>query len=230
MAVEKGQNVLLQIGDGGAISLTGTIYSVNDTAGVYTLERSSGDFVAANVAVGMAVHATGFVTNGSPFHGIVTAVATLAVTIQQVLDDDGNPKTLVDEAAGPSVTLKFEKFNTLKGQDNTEMSIAMGEIDASTKDTGIWGASLSGTARMTVTANGKVNWPDTNGLKKTFDKLATEEEEMLHWLKLLQNDAGDYWFGLFAVTNAQISGAKDGATSYQLAFANKSRPRRVLAA
>lgn len=230
MAVEKGQEVLLKVGDGGS-AISGTIYSVAETTGVYTIVRSSGDFTAASPAieVGDVLHVAGFTTNGSLFHGIVSAVAALAITITNVIDADGNPLTPVDEAAGATITLTYETFNNLKGQDDTQMAVSMGEIDASTKDTGIWGASLGGTARMTITANGKVNWPDTNGFKKIADELHSEEDEMLFWLKIVLNTTGDYWFGQFTVTNCQIGGAKDGATTYQLSFANKTRPRRVLA-
>lgn len=227
MAVEKGQRVLLKVGDGGAVPITGVIYALADTAGVYTIHRSAGSFTG--LGVGGLIHVTGFVQAAS-FHAIISALDTDDITFVNPVDDDGNPIVITDEAEGPSVSIVYETFNTIKGQDDSQMAIAASEIDASTKDTGFWGSSLSGTARMTVSANGKVNWPDTKGVKKIADKFNAGGDDITAWLKLVLNSAGDYWFGKFAITGANIGGAKDGPTTYQLSFANQTRPSLVYAA
>jgi len=227
MAVEHGQNCLLYVGAGTYTAITGTIYSVNETAGVYTIERTSGDFTAAAIAVGQLVHAAGFVTNGASFHGAVSAIAALAVTIKAVTDDDGNDVTLVDEAAGPSVTLNFETLTKLKGQRDTRAAGAGNSIDTSSKDTGGFGASIAGTRRQTITVSGVVNWRDTTGWEKL----------RVHWVdgtrpycKLVLNAAGDLWYGKYAVTQFDGGGSNESPTEYSLTLENSIKPKYLQAA
>lgn len=220
---EKGQNVLLFVGDGGAITFTGTVHSIVGATGGGTISRSGGSYVTDGYAAGMVLHVTGFTTN-EEFHGIAATVGASDITLSNVVDYAGNPIDLVDEVAGDSVTIIGEAFNLVRGQDDTGGAIAAGAIDASTKDTGKWGASLSGTNKMTVTANGKVTWPDTNGVMRILEEM---EDQGLVWLKLVLNIAGDYWYGQFANTSLNVSGAKDGATIYNLTFENKLRPKLV---
>lgn len=220
---EKGQNVLLFVGDGGDVSFTGTVHSVVGATGGGTIHRTAGSYITDGYEQGMVFHATGFTTNGD-FHGIISSVAATDIVLSDVVDDIGNPKDLVDESAGDSATLVGEAFNLIRGQDDTSEQIAATAIDASTKDTGKWGASLSGTNKMTVNVTGKVTWPDSNGVRRVLQEM---EDQGLVWLKLVLNIAGDYYYGQFANTGLNIGGAKDGATTYQMSFENKLRPKLV---
>lgn len=220
---EKGQNVLLFVGDGGLVSFQGTNYSVVATTQGGVVNRAAGSYVTDGYLEGMVFHASGFADNGE-FHGIIEEVTATDITLSNVVDEVGNPKVLVDETAGDNVTLVGEKFNLIRGQDDTSEQISADAIDASTKDTGKWGASLSGTNRQTVTVNGKVTWPDSNGVRRV---LAEMEDQGLVWLKLVLNIAGDYYYGQYANTGLTIGGAKDGATTYQMTFDNKLRPKLV---
>jgi predicted secreted protein len=221
MAVEHGQNCLLYVGHGGT-EFTGTVYSLNDTAGVYTFERASGSFVTDLVAVGNLIHIEGFTTNGASLHAIVSAVVALSVTIGSVVDDDGNPVVIVDEAAGASITYTRETFNKLKGQKDTRMAGAGNSIDTSNKDTGGFGASIAGTRRMSISVSGVVNWRDTNG----WEKLRPHWENGTRpWCKLVMNAAGDIYFGQFAVTQFDgAGGSNESATEYSLTLENAIKP------
>jgi predicted secreted protein len=224
MSVEHGQNCLLYVGAGTyAATASGTVYSVNETAGVYTIERSSGDFTAlSGAAVGQLLHVLGFTTNGSSFHGIIKAIATLAVTIESVVDDDGNDVTLVDETAGATITLNFESFNKVKGQRDTRLTGAGNSIDTSNKDTGGFGASIAGTRNQNGTVSGVINWVDTNGLEKLR---VHWRDGTRPWCKWVLNAAGRMWFGQYAVTQFDEGGSNESATEYSLGLANSIKPK-----
>jgi predicted secreted protein len=226
MAVEHGQNCLLYVGVGTYVTVTGTGHALNETAGVYTLERTVGSYVTDGVLVGQLAHITGFVTNGASFHAIVTAVVALTVTLSAVVDDDGNDKTIVDEAAGPTITANFETLNKLKGQRDTRMAGAGNSIDTSSKDTGGFGASIAGTRRMTVNVSGVVNWRDTTGWEKLRPHWVAGTRP---WCKLVLNAAGDLFYGQFAVTQLDTGGSNESATEYTVALENSIKPKYLQA-
>lgn len=215
MAKEHGKNCLLAVSDGGVLSLAGAIYGIGSAT---TLTRSSGDFVAAPVAVGDMVEVSGFVNAANAFFARVKAVVALTVTFADPIDANGLPVTPVIEAAGPSVTIKVHKFTIPAGQKNTRMTGSSQSIDTSDKTTGGWGSSIAGTRQAAVTASGLVNWPDTAGLKYIRDQWALGNSI---WARCVMNTTGDFWISNWAIQNFEEGGSDESATEWSLSLSNK---------
>jgi predicted secreted protein len=222
MGAEHGQKVLLYIGDGGAVTLTGTNFSlVALTTGV-ALHRA---VAITGAAVGQAVHVSGFADNPS-FHAIIESLDADDLYLGNVVDDEGNALILEAEAAGEEVTVKLESFAKLKGQRDTRSSGAGNPIDTSSKDSGGFGSSIAGTRNQSVTVAGIIRWPDT-----ALDKLRVHWADGTRpWCKLVMNEAGDHWFGQYAVTQFDGGGSNDSATEYSVTLQNAIRPSWIEAA
>jgi hypothetical protein len=227
MPVEPGQRVLVYVGDGGELEETGAVYSVVGASN--EVARSAGDYVAGGVKVGMLAHIAGYTENPETFHGIVSAVDADTVTLANVVDGDGNPTTLVDEAAGAAITLTFENFIKIGGQDDGQLATAATSFDTSTKDTGLWGTSEVDSLKQTITVNGKANWPDTKGLSALLQQINLGER-LDRWFKFVFRQSGSAWVGLYVIQQIAVGGAKGGPTTYNMSLENKLRPRLIEAA
>ena len=110
-----------------------------------------------------------------------------------------------------------ELFNSLAGQQDTEMSGEATTDDITDKDNAGWGGTLNVLRNMTVTASGKAKWPDTTGL----DALRTAWEAGSDVnCEVVLNAAGSKYSGAFQVSSFNVSGSHAGATSYSVTLQN----------
>ena len=217
---EAGINVLLQVGDGDQLTDTTITHSIADAT---TLETTD-DFVGLGVEAGMRMTVSGFSEAANAFSADVVSVATGSITFRKPVDGSMNAVTPVVEVAGDSVTLTFEKFTSLDGQDDTSRDGSGSPIDVSDKTTGGWGATLTGTRSLSISCSGNAKWPDTDGidyLREIWEAGSTVN------CKAVDNAVGDHYYGPFSVTQHNVSGATDSGTKYSIGLQNASRPTYV---
>ncbi len=122
-------------------------------------------------------------------------------------------KVLLQVSDGASPT----SFATVAGQQNTEFVGDAETDDVTDKAQQGWGATLNVLRRGTVNCQGKADWPDSAGLDlvRAAWQAGSDVEG-----KLILNNAGANYRGLFQVTAFNVSGAQDNATEYSFTLAN----------
>jgi hypothetical protein len=83
-----------------AVTISGIVYAITETSGVYKITRSSGSFVSDGISAYRWVRVKGFTTNPGEFYAKVVAVSATELTIEQMTE------TLVAEAAGDTVEIE----------------------------------------------------------------------------------------------------------------------------
>ena len=108
-------------------------------------------------------------------------------------------------------------FVTLAGQQSTEFVGDTETDDITDKSQQGWGSTLNVLRNGTVNAQGKADWPDTQGLDVV--RIAWETGADVE-AKLVLNKAGAHYHGLFQVTQFNVSGAQSNATEYSITLQN----------
>ena len=108
-------------------------------------------------------------------------------------------------------------YVTVAGQQSTEFVGDTETDDITDKSQQGWGATLNVLRRGTVNCQGKADWPDTDGLDQI--RAAWEAGSDLG-CKLILNNAGANYTGLFQVTQFNVSGTQVNATEYNFTLAS----------
>lgn len=112
-------------------------------------------------------------------------------------------------------------FVAVAGQQSTEMNIASESDDITDKAHSGWGSVLTVLNKMTITAQGKADWPDTTGLeviRAAWHSLTNIEA------KIVLASTGAHYRGFFRVTAFNISGTHLNATPYSITLENNGVP------
>jgi TP901-1 family phage major tail protein len=125
----------------------------------------------------------------------------------------------VDTGESPTV------FASLSGQRNASVQINGNTIDTSDKTSDGWATSLAGLKNLTITCDGIAVWPDTLGLDRIRQAAsANSDDDAVILARIVLNSGGAYYEALFSISNLQIDGPFDGATSYSFTLNNTNVP------
>jgi TP901-1 family phage major tail protein len=132
---------------------------------------------------------------------------------------------------GKNVLVKLEGlgspsvFTALAGQRGATLQINGNTIDTSDKTSEGWGTALAGLKTMTIPCNGIAEWPDTDGLDVLRQAATSNTDDgSIIRARIVLNSAGAYYEALFAITNLEIDGPHDDATSYSFTLVNTNVP------
>jgi TP901-1 family phage major tail protein len=125
----------------------------------------------------------------------------------------------VDTGVSPTV------FQSLAGQRGCTISINGSTIDTSDKTSEGWATALASLKTLEIQCSGIANWPDTNGLDKIREAAtAAADDDAVILARAVLNSAGAYYECTFAISNLEIDGPHDGATSYSFTLVNTVAP------
>jgi predicted secreted protein len=110
-----------------------------------------------------------------------------------------------------------ETFNTLEGQENTEITWDVSELDFTAKDTGDDGEYDPNRKRYSITCSGKATWGTTNTALETL--LTASQTATKINCQAAVNAAGDAYEGSWIVSGG-LSGQDAEATRYNFTLRN----------
>ena len=110
-------------------------------------------------------------------------------------------------------------FNLVGGQQNTTWEPGVVTDDVTDKGNSGWGSQLAVLKNGVVNCEGVADWPDTLGLgvvKAAFNSNPPADVEG----KIVLNQAGENYVGLWQVTAFSITGGHQTATRYSFTLSN----------
>jgi hypothetical protein len=113
-----------------------------------------------------------------------------------------------------------EVFVPIGGEISFDWKRTSEEIDESTKDDGLYGATSYGQQKITFSINGNVKLPDV-GLERAADVSKTAPPEAN--IKVMKGATVKY-AGKVAIGNFSTSHPKNGPVTYSFDMANKGAP------
>ena len=125
--------------------------------------------------------------------------------------------------AGTNVLLQVEdqgspgSYITLKGQQSTEYDGGTETDDITDKSQSGWGSTLNVLRNLTVTVQGKADWPDPDGIDVIRNSWENGTDINC---KLLLNAAGSTYTAAFQVTTFNIGGTHLNASEYNFTLQN----------
>lgn len=108
-------------------------------------------------------------------------------------------------------------YTTVLGQQNTELVGDTETDDITDKSQTGWGSTMNVLRRGTVNCQGKADWPDTTGLDAI--RVAWESGADIG-AKLLLNEAGANYTGMWQVTSFNVSGTHTTASDFNFTLQN----------
>lgn len=226
MAKETAKNCLLYVGDGETslaaavtigLTVSGTTVTLTDTANSFS-----------PITAGSLVTVDGFDDNAS-FQAVVKTAGSGSLVLVGAVDVEAREDmTLVTEAAGASVTVAYETFTRLLGQQDTSYDLSADTIDTSDKTSGNFGSSLPGTTSLEVTVSGQIKFSN-DGLHGGWTALNTAimDGETID-IRLKLNKKGDSFYGPFSLTKNSGGGGVNDVNGYDFTLSNADRPIYVL--
>lgn len=122
---------------------------------------------------------------------------------------------------GTDTNPEDDTYTKLGGQRTGTLNISAEQIDTTDKNSDDWGTSMAGPRAFSVTCGGQPDWPDTNGLKVVNDRHVAGDRINV---KIVLNSAGAGWFATCAITEFELDGPYDDATSYAITFNATAAP------
>lgn len=113
-----------------------------------------------------------------------------------------------------------EDFDALGGEGGFEVKRSSAEIDFSTKDDGVYGATGYGKQKITISVNGNVKLPDT-ALERVSDQSKVAPPELN--INIMKGTVVKY-HGRMGVGNFSMNAAKDAPVTYSFDLSNVAAP------